>query len=200
MRQFLSENNMSLHVDEPELPELQRKFDIHIMDMILHANIFKDAEIRQLNYCRLYLGAVALSDLTHITRLRLDFSKLEGRPSIYSSVTQRNRIHQERPSDKDWLLWKKANSIWSDNNGKLMEALVGPWILHPKEQRQQHRAYYQKRGELDCGKTKLSGSKWGKQTLAATCFMTNGITENLLTPENGNSYQRICTQSKRGQD
>ena len=147
MRQFLSEHNMSIHVDEPELPELQRKFDIHIMDMILNANKFKDAEIRRLNYCRLYLGAVTLSDLTHITGLRLDFSKLEGRPSIYSSVTQRNRIHQERPSDNDWRLWKKANRIWSDDNGRLMEAL-GPWILHPKDQRQQHRAYYQKRGEL----------------------------------------------------
>ena len=147
MRQFLSEHNMSLQVDEPELPKLQRMYDVHIMDMILNANTFKDAEIRRLNYCRLYLGAVTLSDLTHITGLRLDASKLEGRPSIYSSATQRTRIYQERPSDNDWLLWKKANNIWSDTNGKLMEPL-GPWILHPKEQRQQHRAYYQKRGEM----------------------------------------------------
>ena len=147
MRLFLREHNMSLLIDEPEIPGLQRMYDVHIMDMILNANQFKDAEIRRLNYCRLYLGATTLSDLTHITGLRLDFSKLEGRPSIYSSVTQRHRVYQERPSDKDWKLWKKANTLWSDGNGKLMEAL-GPWIIHPKDQRQQHRAYYQERGEM----------------------------------------------------
>ena len=147
MRLFLREHNMSLLINEPEIPGLKRMYDVHIMDMILNANQFKDAEIRRLNYCRFYLGATILSDLTHITGLRLDFSKLEGRPSLYSSVTQMNRIHQERPSDKDWKLWKKANTLWSDGNGKLMEAL-GPWILHPKDQRQQHRAYYQERGEM----------------------------------------------------
>jgi hypothetical protein len=138
---------MSLQVDDPELPKLQRKYDVHIMDMILNSNRFQAAEIRRLNYCRLYIKACTLSDITHITGLRLDYSKLEGRPSLYSSITHGNHIHQDRPSEKDWKLWQKANLIWSDENGKLFESL-GPWILQPKEQRQQHRAYFQMRGVL----------------------------------------------------
>ena len=146
LRQFLKDNTMSLQVDALELPKLQRMYDVHLMDMILNANKFKAAEIRRLNYCRLYLRASTLSDITHITGLRLDLSKLEGKPSLYSSITQGNHIYQERPSENDWKLWKKANLIWSDTNGNLFEAL-GPWILNPRDQRQQHRAYYQQRGE-----------------------------------------------------
>ena len=145
LRQFLQDHKTSLHIDTPEIPKLQRKFDVHLMDMILTSNQFKASEIRRLNYCRLYLKASTLSDITHITGLRLDFSKLEGKPALYSSVTHGIHIHQERPSDKDWKLWRKANLIWSDANGKLFEAL-GSWTLNPKDQRQQHRAYYQKRG------------------------------------------------------
>ena len=138
---------MSLQINTPEIPPLQRMYDVHLMDMILNSNNFKAAEIRRLNYCRLFLKASTLSDLTHITGLRLDYSKLEGNPSLYSSITHGNHIYQERPSENDWKLWRKANLIWSDTNGKLFEAL-GPWILHPKEQRQQHRAYFQMQGAL----------------------------------------------------
>jgi hypothetical protein len=110
------------------------------MDIILNSNQFSSAEIRRLNYCRLYLEASTLSDLSHITGVRLDLSKLEGRPSLLSSITHGSTIYQESPSAAEWALWKRANRLWSDDQGKLFEPL-GPWIIDKSQQRQRHQAY-----------------------------------------------------------
>jgi hypothetical protein len=40
---------MSLQVDAPEIPKLQRKHDVHLMDVIINSNQFKAVEIRRLN-------------------------------------------------------------------------------------------------------------------------------------------------------
>jgi hypothetical protein len=42
------------------------------MDIIQHSKKFTDSEVRQLNYCRLFLNAITLSDITHTTGTRLD--------------------------------------------------------------------------------------------------------------------------------
>ena len=53
-----------LHLEEPCIPALQREHDIYLMDSVLGSNHFTPLEIRRINYCPLYLGAVTLSDLT----------------------------------------------------------------------------------------------------------------------------------------
>ena len=147
LREFLGEYDMSLVVTTPGIPKLQRMYDVHLMDIILNSKQFKNSEIRQLNYCRLFLKAITLSDITHTTGTRLDGSKLNGDPSLYSSTRIGNSIHQERPSEKEWKLWRRAAKLWSDDNGNLHEPL-GPWILHPKEQRMRHRSYVQADGRV----------------------------------------------------
>ena len=99
------------------------------------------------NYCRLFLNAITLLDITHTTGTRLDGSKLNGDPSIYSSKRIGNSIHQERPSDKEWKLWQREARLWSDENGNLHEPL-DPWILQFKEQRMRHRSYVQADGRV----------------------------------------------------
>ena len=68
LRSFLSKVGASLVLDEPQIPELQREGDEYIMDLILRSQKYKPHEIRKLNYCRLYLQAVTISDLTEIGR------------------------------------------------------------------------------------------------------------------------------------
>jgi hypothetical protein len=140
LRQFLCSIHARLRLDEPAISKIQRLYDTHIMDIILNSNQFSSAEIRRLNYCRLYLEASTLSDLSHITWVRLDLSKLEGRPSLVSSITHGSTIYQESPSAAEWALWKRANRLWSDDQGKLFEPL-GPWIIDKSQQRQRHQAY-----------------------------------------------------------
>ena len=139
---------MHLTVQETAIPKLQRMYDDHLMDMIQNSKQFTASEVRQLHYCRLFLKVNRLSDITHTTGTRLDGSTLLGDPSIYSSTRIGNSIHQERPSEKEWKLWRKAALLWSDENGNLHEPL-GPWILHSKDQqRMRHRSYVQAEGRI----------------------------------------------------
>ncbi|KAI2494585.1 hypothetical protein MHU86_19955 [Fragilaria crotonensis] len=110
------------------------------MDHILEAGTFTASEIRRLNYCRLYLQAVTISDITMITGDVLDQSKLAGYPSLQSSKSHWIPINQERPSEKEWTLWKKANLLWSDTRGHLKIPLR-KWLKDVHHQRNYHFAY-----------------------------------------------------------
>ncbi len=109
LQNFLATVNAELVLDHPGIPPLQHKGDSYIMDHILKEGTFTDAETRRLNYCRLYLQEVTLSDLTKSTSNALDHSKLAGHPSLQTSQTNWIAINQDRPSEKEWKLWQKAN-------------------------------------------------------------------------------------------
>ena len=113
LRTFLSKIDAIIEVDDPGIQPPQRVDDFYLMDCILKSKQFKPAQIRRLNYCRLYLQAITLSDITTNTGLHLDLSKRNGSPSLYSSVTQNVRVNQDRPSQAEWKLWKKANLLSS---------------------------------------------------------------------------------------
>ncbi|KAI2499304.1 hypothetical protein MHU86_15148 [Fragilaria crotonensis] len=113
LRQFLAETDMYLQVDAKSIPKLQRHYDYYLMDAILESKQFTDAEIRRLNYCRLYLKAVTLADITVIKGDYLDEPKLSGQVSLVSSRTHGNAIYQERPSAREWALWRKmCKALW----------------------------------------------------------------------------------------
>ena len=85
LREFLASIDCTLQVDDASIPTLQRHHDTHIMDCILDSKRFTAAEIRRLNYCRLYLQAQTLSDLVDLNGLYLYKTKLDGKPSLLSS-------------------------------------------------------------------------------------------------------------------
>ena len=64
MRTFMADINATIELDETGVPSVQRQADKHIMDQILESNKFTAAQIRRLNYCRLFLQAITLSDIT----------------------------------------------------------------------------------------------------------------------------------------
>lgn len=104
LRSFLSTIDASVLLDDPSIPQMQRAHDAYIMDLILESKKFSNAEIRRLNYCRLYLQATTLSDLSQTSGTSLDQSKLVGTPSLLSSVTVDMQVYQERPSQAEWRL------------------------------------------------------------------------------------------------
>ena len=141
LRTFLAFIDSSLQLDTDYVPPCQREYDASIMDIVLQNGKFTDDEIKRLNYCRLYLQAHTLSDLTNINGYTLDETKLEGAPSLQSSRTHSGLINQRRPSDSEWYLWQKANLLWSDPTGRLLQPL-GAWTCPINEQRQRHAAYW----------------------------------------------------------
>lgn len=141
LRSFLATINAKLRLDTPYLPELQRLHDFCIMDVILSSGKFTSVEICKLNYCRLYLKAVTLSDLTCINGQKLDHNKTSGNHSCISSYTCGTSIYQERPSKSAaWKLWKAANLLWSTRDGHLIQPL-GDWVLPLHKLCQRHPAY-----------------------------------------------------------
>ena len=140
MRTFLASIDSFLELDDSYTVPLQRSSDAHIMDVILDSGTFSAGEIRRLNYCRLYLNAVTVSDLVLVSGTHLDLAKLHGQPDIRSSRVDGPRIYQARPDDVEWRLWRKANTLWSDEHQRLAEPL-GPWLLTIHEQRARQYAY-----------------------------------------------------------
>lgn len=120
---FLSSIHFGIHVDNPCISSTQRQNDQHIMDLIITSKLFSKTEIRKLNYCPLYWQAVTLSDIARVDREMLDHSKLEGSPSLQSSITRWVEVNQVRPSSREWKLWKRANQIWSSAEGRLKKQL-----------------------------------------------------------------------------
>ena len=143
LRTFMAEHRMQLQLDESFIPAPQRLYDVHLMDVIIQSMKFTAAEIRRLNYCRLYLKAVTLSDLSSLSGEFMDPDKLKGQFSLNSSRTHGPCIHQERPSDNEWRLWRKmCKLLFCNPSGKLFEALTY-WTVPVTQQRQQHPAYFE---------------------------------------------------------
>ena len=144
LRMFLASISASIQLDDSCVQEPQREHDRYLMDMIIQSDRFTPSEIRRLNYCRLYLQAVTLADITKPNGQELDPCHLQGVWSLQSGKTRWHTVNQDRPSEKEWKLWKTANKIWSDVQGRLINPL-GAW-LHPlPELRFQHFAYVHRR-------------------------------------------------------
>ena len=145
MRAFLNTTNSSIQLDEPCVPPRQRDGDEYIMDLILAANHYSNAEIRKLNYCRLFINAITVADLAMPCGKMLDMEKAQGRPGQHSSISSHLAIHQAAPSANEWRLWRRALLLWSNIHGVLRQPL-GKWVVSLENQRQRHVAYiYQNR-------------------------------------------------------
>ena len=132
MRQFLaSTDTCSLQLDNPCIPPLQRENDEYVMDLILDSNHYSPAEIRNLNYCRLYVEMVTISDCTTMPcGTMIDQDKTHGSPTPVSSRSAHLAVHQAKPSIIEWRMWKRACLLWTDINGRLRKPL-GKWLLPP---------------------------------------------------------------------
>jgi hypothetical protein len=146
LRDYLKTVSGSIELDNDYVPQLERVRDCHIMDLVLESTQFSTKEVCMINYCRLYLQVVTISDITLPDGIFLDPTMLRGSSSRLSSRTTWHHFHQIKPSPKAWTCWRKANRIWSDTKGTLHEPLA-QWIHEPKAQRREWQAY------LDSSKT-----------------------------------------------
>jgi hypothetical protein len=142
MRTFLATVRATIVIDDFVSPALQRLHDFVIMDVVQASSQFSDAEIRRINYCRLYLQAETVSDIATVSGKRLDPSKLNGEWSLHSSRRHGNFIYQERPEGAAWSLWRRANKLWSNSTGELTQPL-GDWVINSiHDQSQRHFCYW----------------------------------------------------------
>ena len=146
LRTYLASLQAGIELDDPCIPAPQRQGDSYIMDYVLESKQFSVAEIRHINYCRLYLQAITISDLATAEGSELDNSKLHGQPSLQNSQTTWLEVHQEYPSQRAWKTWRRANLLWSYPGGRLKTALQ-TW-LHPTPLLRNRYAAYRLRSRL----------------------------------------------------
>ena len=83
VRAYLQYVGGHLELDNDYVPSIERVHDSYIMDNIITSNQFTEREIRNLNYCRLHLQALTISDLTQANGRYRDTNMLHGKSSEY---------------------------------------------------------------------------------------------------------------------
>jgi hypothetical protein len=63
VREYLAEINGALQIANTNIQPLQRHLDKYIMEEVLSSQLFQPRKIKYVNYCRLYLQVVTLSDI-----------------------------------------------------------------------------------------------------------------------------------------
>ncbi len=159
MRDFMATINATMELDNTGVPMIQRQHDAHIMDLILDSDQFTPMQIRRLNYCRLYLQAVTISDLTDATGEILNQMKMRGVPDFRSSTTTWILVNQDRPSELEWRLWRKANLLWSTVSG-ILHTSLGQWLHQRPLQRHQHFAYLYRKRHQSCIYVRISQDQY----------------------------------------
>jgi hypothetical protein len=97
LREYLQYTRCTIELDEAYLLKREREHDWHIMDAIVQCGLFSPAEIRQLNYCRLYLQVSTISDLATAQGESID--KNIGSRSTGSLVMQHEQMAQCQPTE-----------------------------------------------------------------------------------------------------
>ena len=98
MRQFLRGIQGRIRLDVSFLPEIQRVKNSFIMDHILERGDFSPTEIRRLNYCRLFLQAITVSDISTATGTKLAPGVRQGLLTLWSGVTRHHKTNQANPN------------------------------------------------------------------------------------------------------
>ena len=141
LRNFLAECNGRIEVDNSFVLPLQREHDFFLMDAILESKQFTPDELCLINYCRLHLQAVTVSDITLADGVRLDPYFIQGRSGPMSSTTTHHKVNQARPNEKSWNLWKRASHIWT-SSGLTLRQPLGRWLTELTKQRRTWPAYF----------------------------------------------------------
>ena len=147
LRTFLASINGTIQLDRNYVPPMQRVHDEYIMDTILRSAAFTNDQIKIINYCRLYLQVVTVSDICHANGTQVDAGYLSGYPTLLSSQTTWITINQARPADKHWELWQLAIRTWCRDDNSLYQPL-GDWLDSGDQLRRQWPFYYDLRSKF----------------------------------------------------
>jgi hypothetical protein len=97
------------------------------MDRVLQSNQFTSRQIRQVDYCLLFLLVHTFSGLATALGTHIAISLFSGQPSLLSSQSTEHQIRQERPNTTAaWAVWRKACSLWCDTKSGKLHQPLGP--------------------------------------------------------------------------
>ena len=126
------QTQIRIEVDEPGLTLAQRENDKHIMDHVLELKKFPRAELKKINYCRLFF-VQTVSDISSACGKFLSRDLLDGNPSFETSRVKGLRAVQKKPTCKrTWQLWRQVCTFLCSNK-KMKQLTLGKWIVPYQE-------------------------------------------------------------------
>jgi hypothetical protein len=141
LRAFLGTINGHFDLDETYIPPAQREGDIYLMDLVTRSDAFTSHEASIINYCRLFLGVVTLSDIcTAIGDTLIPGIEWEELDQSTSHSTD-HIIHQPAPAIFFWTYWQRLLRVVANPDGQLYGHL-GNWLQPGGALRRQWNSYY----------------------------------------------------------
>jgi len=118
----MSQIGFTLEVENAWRPSLSCQHDIAIMDAAMQYN-FTAQQLKQINFCRMYLQVIMLSDIVDASGTRILSSAFHGT----IDVTRSSKLHWPAwQCPNSWTSWKQLLTHLS-TRGRLHQEL-GPWI------------------------------------------------------------------------
>ena len=94
----------------------QHAHDIFLVDLAMDSQRFKPAQLKQVNYCRMYLNILVLSDITTAKGDYIDPLMFLGEAQ---PVITKHRVNQAKPSAKAWKQWSRLLLMLTHNSPHL---------------------------------------------------------------------------------
>ena len=142
LREFLHDIKGKLSVDTPLVSPNERKHDVHIMTFAIQSGYFTDQDLRIINYCRLYLHVVTMSELFEADGRTVipELFRCQREPWFDSSVYV---TLQNRPSEYQIKMrWQKLCRQWTQASGQLAASMnLGGWTTPGQHLRRRRKTY-----------------------------------------------------------
>ena len=140
--EYLNCIKATIQVFNPPIAPRQRENDVFIMDIVVQSGKFKPVEIKRVNYCRMYLNVILLSDICLAGGHAIDPAMYYGKFEETVSKHKDHRVNQQYPVEpKAWEAWRKALHFFCHARGrmhlKLSRFVLGDWLFPWKELRRE---------------------------------------------------------------
>ena len=100
------------------------------MDTALASNKFCPAALKRLNYCRLYLNVVLLSDITSPDGTHINKAAYDGNLTQLLSETSGHSVNQPKPNAKAWKEWRKLIHLLVHRDSRhTLRTPLDAWIV-----------------------------------------------------------------------
>ena len=135
MREYLNLMGASLELQDARLPQLQREHDSYIMDHVLDNAKFQPAQIKAINWCRMYLGVVTVSDIANAAGTHIQSAMYHGDLDSIPTHNSWLKVHQREPNQSSWQQWRRACRLIASPRDKLLHQRLGHWIVKAAQTR-----------------------------------------------------------------
>jgi hypothetical protein len=175
LRTFLATVNGQLELDTTYVPTPQRHHDTHLMDLVVTPNAFTPEIQAVLNYCRLSLNVITVSDISNAAGTHLIPGVEWGELEHFPSTSTDHQTNQPSPAVFYWKYWQRLLHIIAHPDGTLRTPL-GPWMHDGSDLRRTWNAYFDMRYNFLFRNTSVG---WIQYELlihdSLTAYTVNGI-------------------------